>query len=66
MAVEGFDIEFWPNGLVLGFGLGMAIYGFNLCSDFLFQNQSMKLLGIQVGYRVLCATLAGGILDVWR
>ena len=66
MAVGGFDIIHWPNGLILGFGLGMGIYGFNLYSDFLFQRQSMKLLAIQVGYRVLCTTLMGGILAFWR
>ena len=66
MAVEGFDIIHWPNGVILGFGLGLGIYGFNLCSDYLFQGQSMKLLAIQVGYRVLCTTLMGGVLAFWR
>ena len=66
LAIEGFDIIHWPNGLILGFGLGLGLYGANLASDFLFQNQSVKLLAIQVGYRVVCSTIMGTILSLWR
>ena len=55
MAVGGFDIIHWPNGVILGFGLGMGIYGFNLYSDFLFQRQSMKLLASPYRSATVCS-----------
>ena len=66
MAVERFDIVYWPNGITLGLGLAIGLYAFNLCSDFLFEGRPMKLLYIQAGYRVLCAAAMGGILAAWR
>ncbi len=66
LAVEGFDIVYWPNGLLLGFGLGLALYAFNVCSDYLWESRPMKLLFINAGFRVLSATLMGAVLSCWR
>ncbi len=66
LAVEGFDIMYWPNVLLLGFGLGMALYAFNACSEYLWENRSMKLLFINAGFRVLSATFMGAVLSCWR
>ena len=66
MAVERFDIMYWPNGVTLGLGLGLGLYAFNLCSDYLFENRPMKLVLILSGYRVLSAGIIGGILSAWH
>ncbi len=66
LAVEGFDIVYWPNGLLLGFGLGLALYAFNVCSDYLWESRPMKLLFINAGFRVLSATFMGAVLSCWR
>ena len=65
LVVAGFDIQYWPNGLLLGLGLGVGLYACNLCSDYLYEDRPMKLFFIQSGYRVLSATIITTILAAW-
>ncbi len=65
LTIESLDIIYWPNGLLLGFGLGLAIYAFNIYSDILWENRPVKLLFINAGYRVLSTTIMGGVLSCW-
>jgi hypothetical protein len=50
------------HGLLLGLMVGMPV----LATNALFERRSFKYILINVGYWLVCMTLAGGILSMWR
>lgn len=63
--VERLDVEYWTNGVLLGIGLSVGFYAFNIYSDFLFERRPQKLVFILSGYRVLSGAIMGLVLVLW-
>lgn len=53
-------------GLFAGFATGLGWVAMSLGVIYLFEQRSLKLWLINSGYQVLCYTLMGGLLGVWK
>ena len=53
-------------GLFAGFAAGLGWVAMSLGVIYLFEQRSLKLWLINSGYQVLCYTLMGGLLGVWK
>lgn len=53
-------------GLFAGFAAGLGWVAMSLGVIYLFEQRSLQLWLINSGYQVMCYTLMGGLLGVWR
>jgi uncharacterized protein DUF1761 len=66
LVVVRFGAIKWIEGAALGFVLAAGLVATSALSDWMFCGFRMRLLAIQVGYKLVSITAMGAILGAWR